>query len=122
MTRGRFHDLVCILIAQSPGRLPGRGRKCEETMRRHRPRLGALISLIAAVPTLLASLPPNAALAEGLLLPPRSSGTPLPAAGMDNAWTIVRAALPANQPVYRPTWLPARFQSAPLGPTPGPSF
>lgn len=31
----------------------------------------------------------------------------------EDAWAAARAALPAEVPVYRPTWLPARFQAAP---------
>ncbi len=56
------------------------------------------------------------------LIPPLATGTPWPPVGVDDAWAIVRAALPAERPIYRPTWLPSRFHSEPLPPVPGPYF
>jgi hypothetical protein len=37
----------------------------------------------------------------------------------DDAWDAVRAQLSTTTPVYRPTWLPARFRQAPLPPAIG---
>jgi hypothetical protein len=39
----------------------------------------------------------------------------------DAAWATIRARVPANQPLYRPTWLPDRFQKPGLAMTQGPS-
>jgi Tol biopolymer transport system component len=47
-------------------------------------------------------------------------GPPTGGAG-DDAWAALRARLPSEAPVYRPTWLPDRFRRRPpLAPAPGP--
>jgi methionine-rich copper-binding protein CopC len=42
--------------------------------------------------------------------------------GGDDAWAFVRATLPPELPIYRPTWLPERFRQSPLPPASGPYF
>jgi hypothetical protein len=41
---------------------------------------------------------------------PFATPTPLVPREEDEAWALVRAALPAGAPAYRPTWLPERFR------------
>jgi hypothetical protein len=40
----------------------------------------------------------------------------------DRAWAAVRARYPAETPIYRPTWLPPRFQGKVRSPAPGPFY
>lgn len=58
---------------------------------------------------------------------PGSSGLPIIHAATrqdeaDHAWAIVRERFPSDVPIYRPTWLPARFQARVCPPAPGPHF
>ena len=55
-------------------------------------------------------------------IPPLTAGVAWPPFGVENAWAILRAALPPDLPLYRPTWLPARFRWDPLPPMPMPYF
>jgi hypothetical protein len=41
-------------------------------------------------------------------------------AGSDAAWVVIRAKLPRDTPVFRPTWLPERFRQAGTATTTGP--
>ena len=41
-------------------------------------------------------------------------------AGSDAAWATIRAALPRDTPIFRPTWLPERFRQAGTAATTGP--
>lgn len=40
--------------------------------------------------------------------------------GSDAAWATIRAKVPADQPLYRPTWLPERFRQPGQAATTGP--